>query len=370
MKICLVTEHFPPHIGGVEIVFREYAKRLSERKHEVKVVTSNSGGFTGTKQLENFEVEYVSCKSFFGHPIIPCKKIEKYGKWADIIHTTTYTAALPALRTAKKFKKPCIIMVHEVLGNRWFGIEKNPLKALGFLFFEWLVVKKDYSVWQAISQSTKNDLLKYRIPERKIRMIHHGIDHSIWNPHVQEKNLNKLFGIEDSRKVFLYNGRPGQTKGIFVLLEAIRKIKDKIPREFIFGFIISKKPEAERKKFEKLVSDYGLGNIVKISDPLPYQDLPGYRKNCFAFVVPSRTEGFGFSAAETCTLGVPIISSDAGSLPEVVSGKVLFFKSGNSDDLVEKIMLATQNKFENIPEKKFDWNKTIEEAEKMYKEIL
>ena len=201
-------------------------------------------------------------------------------------------------------------------------------------------------------------------------MIYHGVDYSIWNPQVQEKSLNKLFNLDSGQKIFLYNGRPGQTKGVFVLLEAIRKIKNKIPRDFKFGFILSRKPEGERKKFENLVHEYDLENLVKITDSLPYPELPGYRKNAFAFLVPSLTEGFGFAAAETCALGVPVIASDAGSLPEVVGGKALFFRSGNADDLAEKIMLATKDKFENIPEKKFEWETAINEVEKMYQEII
>lgn len=372
MKILFIVEHFPPHIGGVEVVFEEYAKRLSQKGYEVKVVTSNSGGIAGKKNSNGFETNYIICRSFFGHPIIPAKEMEIYAAWADIIHTTTYTAALSTIKIAKKFKKPCIITVHETLGSKWFKVEKNPLKALGFLFFEWLVIKKNYSFWHAVSEATKKDLLKYRIPEEKIKTIYHGIDYSVWNSEVQEKKLNKLFNPDynEDKKIFLYNGRPGQTKGIFVLLEAIRKIRDKISNDFVFGFIISKYPEKERERFEKSVKKYGLENIVKITNSLHFEELPGYRKNCFTLIVPSLTEGFGFVAAETCTLGVPIISSNAGSLPEVVSGKALFFKSGDKNDLAEKIMLATENKFENIPEKVFDWEKSISEIEKMYKEIL
>lgn len=370
MKILFITEHFPPHIGGVEIVFQEYAKRLAQKGHSVKIITSNSGNIKGKREIDGYKAHYLECNSFFGHPIIPSKQIKSYGKWADIIHTTTYTATLPALRIAKKFSKPCILMTHEVLGKKWFWIEKNPLKALGFLFFERFVIKKDFTLWQAVSKATKNDLRKYKIPEEKIRTIYHGIDYSIWNSDVQEKSLNKLFNVNDSCKIFLYNGRPGQTKGIFLLLEAIQKIKDKVPKEFIFGFIISQNPQAERKKFEKLVKKYALQDIIKFTNPLPYSELPGYRKNCFTFIVPSLTEGFGFSATETCALGVPVISSNAGSLPEVVSGKVLFFQNGSSDDLAKKIILATKNKFETIPEKKFKWDETINKVEKMYKEII
>ncbi len=369
MKICFITEHFPPHIGGVEIVFAEYAKRLAQRGHQVRVVTSNSGGIIGVKNEGGFETHYLDCKSFFGHPLIPQDEANRHAAWADIIHTTTYTAAMPALKAAKKFKKPCILMVHEILEKKWFQVEKNPLKALGFLFFEWFVVKKDYTFWQVISQATKKDLLKYNVPEKKIQLIYHGIDYSLWNPQVQEKSLTKLFDLEDACKIFLYNGRPGQTKGIFLLLEAIKKIRNDLPENFKFGFILSQKPVAGKKRFEKLVSEYGLENLVRAAAIPAYLDLPPYRKNAFAFIVPSLTEGFGFSAAETCTLGVPIISSNAGSLPEVVSGKVLFFENGNVDDLAEKILLATKNQFDTIPQKKFDWEEAINKAEAIYKEL-
>lgn len=369
MKICLITEHFPPHIGGVEIVFYEYAKRLRKKGHQVRVVTSNSGGITGPKRQQGILIDYINTISLFGHPILPRKKIAPYIKWADVVHTTTLTAALPSISLSKKYKKPCILMTHEVLANKWFQIEKNPLKALGFLLFEWYTITKKYTLWQTVSQATAKDLSKYSIASKRITTIPHGIDYHVWNKKVKKNNLHKLLKVEQSKKIFLYNGRPGQTKGIFVLLKAIKIIHDSLPKNFIFGFIISNKPRRERKKFERLIKKYKLQNIIKISDSLPYSKLPGYRKGCFAFIVPSITEGFGFTAAETSALEVPIIASDTGSIPEVVSGKVLFFKNNNPNDLAKKILLATKNKFKTIPSKKFSWDNTINAVEKIYTKL-
>ena len=102
MKICLTTEHFPPHVGGVEIVFQEYAKKLSQRGHQVRVITSDSGGKFGQKTDEhNVKIYYLKCKSLFNHPIFSKKQIAPHAKWADIIHTTTFTAALPSVSLAK-----------------------------------------------------------------------------------------------------------------------------------------------------------------------------------------------------------------------------------------------------------------------------
>ncbi len=371
MKICLTTEHYSPHVGGVEIVFQEYAKRLSQRGHQVRIVTSNSGGITGQKKINNkLTIYYLQCSSFFNHPVFSKKQLSAHIQWADIIHTTTFTAALPSVSLAKKYKKPCILMVHEVLREKWFTVEKNPLKVLAFLFFEWYVINKKYTLWQVISMSTKEDLLKYSIPENKIRTIYHGIDYKLWNKNVSKKSLTKLFKVLTSKKIILYNGRPGQTKGIFVLLDAIKKIKSKLPKDFIFGFIISDTPEQERRKFIKLVKKNKLTNVIKITKALPYDQLPSYRKDAFAFVVPSITEGFGFTTAETSALDIPLIVSDVGSIPEVASGKVLFFKNRDSTDLSKKILLAIKNKFNNITLKKFNWDNTINKVEKIYTESV
>ncbi len=370
MRICFIVEHFFPHIGGVEVAFEEYAKRLSQKGHQVKIITSNSGGITGKKEKDGYKIYYLSCKSFFGHPILQKDELDKHVEWADVVHTTTYTAALPTAGLCSKYKKPCVIMVHEVLGKKWFLVEKNPIIATGLLFFELHVLTRKYSIWQTVSQSTQNDLMKHRIPKEKIKLIYHGMDQAIWNSNVAEKNLNEFLGFEKTEKIFLYNGRPGKTKGIFLLLEAINIIKDKIPKDFKFGFILSKKPTNERKKFEDITRKYKLEGLVKIKDSLPYQELPGYRKNSFAFIAPSLTEGFGFAVAETSALKVPIIASSAGSLPEVASGKVLFFENGNSTDLAEKILLATENKFQQIPEKKFDWDESSEKIMEIYQNLI
>lgn len=370
MKVCFVAEHFPPHVGGVEVVFNEYAKRLAQKGYEIRVVTSDSGNVLGKTLEDGFEIYHYKSPSFFSHPIIPSKKLEEHIKWADIVHTTTLTAALPSIKLCQRHNKPCVLMVHEIIGKKWFRVEKNPLKALGFLFFERFVAKKNYTFWQAISKETKKDMLLCGIPGDKIKLIYHGINNELWNENVEKTDIGKFFGFGENSKIFLYSGRPGKTKGVFVLMDAIIKLKNKLPEEFKFGFILGKEPKRERMKVKKIIKKYELEDIVRMKNPVKTAQLASFRKSSFAVIVPSLTEGFGFSAAETCRLGVPIISSNAGSLPEVVSGKALFFENGNSEDLAQKIIMATGNKFTFIPYLKFDWNDSIDELTQLYKEIL
>jgi glycosyltransferase involved in cell wall biosynthesis len=86
--------------------------------------------------------------------------------------------------------------------------------------------------------------------------------------------------------------------------------------------------------------------------------------------VPSITEGFGYTAAESCSLGKRIIASDGGSLPEVVSGQALFFENRNSKDLAAKILLAAKGEFENLDKKIFDWENSTKELLGIYENLL
>jgi glycosyltransferase involved in cell wall biosynthesis len=370
MHICFVLEHFPPHIGGVEIVFDEIATRLVEQGHCVRVVTSDSGGVIGQVTRHGFEVFYFKSLSFFGHPLLNAKAVAPHIQWADVVHTTTYTAAPLTSWLCWKYRKPCVVSIHEVLGKKWFLIENNPIKALAFLLFEWFVIKCRYDAYHVISLATQRDLLNYFIPTKKTFLAYPGIDESVWNENVHPAALHEHFGIDALKKVFLYTGRPGKPKGIFVLLNAIEKVHPKLPDTFVFGCIMSQDPLSERQAFEKLVKAKRLEKRVFITPSVPYQKLPALRKGALAIIVPSLTEGFGFSAVETAAIHTPVIASTAGSLPEVLGGRVLFFENGNASDLADKILLASLGKYQSLPEKSFHWDDTVAKVSAIYRKLI
>jgi len=369
LKICFVAEHFPPHIGGGEKMFKEYSVRLAQAGCEVKVITSNSGGLTGTFIEDGVEIHRFAWKSFFGHPVPRKEDLQEFVKWSDIVHTGTYTAAPAALAVARKVNKPCVVTVHEVLGKRWFWIEDNLIKAALFYVFERYIIKKDYALYHAVSRATQRDLLQTGIDESRIVMIYHGVEAPQASLH-REENLPSIIGKTDEEKIFLYFGRPGKTKGVFVLLEAIERLKKIVPPEVRFAFVLSRQPRNEREAFIEEVERRGLKEQVSIFDPLGYEELRLAILESYCVIVPSITEGFGFTAAETCALKQPIIASDGGSLPEVVSGKALLFQNRNSENLAEKIILALQDQFTWIPEKVFDWHDSTSQLLRGYEDIL
>ena len=111
-------------------------------------------------------------------------------------------------------------------------------------------------------------------------------------------------------------------------------------------------------------------NSIKIVDSVPYEELGKHIANSSCVVVPSIAEGFGYNAVEASTLGVPVLVSDAGSLPEVISGKHLLFKNKNIDDLTEKVVKINRDEYEETKQKKFLWQQTINEYLNTYKILI
>jgi glycosyltransferase involved in cell wall biosynthesis len=364
MKVCFILEHFYPHIGGGETMFKEYTTRLVEMGCEVKVATSNSGGVTGKAFYEGVEVHHFPWRGLYGHPIPNPKDLHEFVEWADVVHAAILPSAPVARYVAKKYHKPCVTTVYEVLGKKWFWVEKNLVKALLFYGFEQFVINHKYTLCHTISLASQRDLETYSKRRQTIVTIYPGI---------KKKLLNLTSGAragEASQKSFLYYGRPGKTKGIFVLFDAIKAIAGELPADVKFQFILANDPIKDKQRLLHLVEEHQLTERIQILDSLPEDELIAAIQRAYCVIVPSITEGFGYTAAESCSLGKRIIASDGGSLPEVVSGEALFFQNRNSRDLAEKIRLAVKGDFQFFTKRVFDWENSTKQLLGIYEDLL
>lgn len=367
MKICFILEHYFPHIGGAETICRGMATHLKSMGHSVRVITSTSGGISGKTIDKGVEVFHYNWPSFFGHPVPIASTIEEHVSWSDIVHTATYTAAPIASFSAQKYQKPCVITAYEVLGQRWKDIESNPLKSFAFKSFEQFVISRHYSAYHAISHATERDIVAAGIAHNKVMTIYPGVEMG----NAVQTSHNHAISNDKNIFTLCYFGRPGKTKGLSDLIQAFRILQNRNQLKNIqLIAVVSNDPYSEKINTMNNIKEWGLQAEVQIRDPLPQAELIKTIKQSDCVVVPSRTEGFGFSAVEACTLGKPVIISDAGSLPEVVFGKVLQFNAGNSDNLAATILLAKEGSFSTIATKKYSWKDSVNQLESLYKSLL
>jgi D-inositol-3-phosphate glycosyltransferase len=370
MKILLVTEFFPPHVGGVEVEFREFSRCLVQNGDSVTVVTSAHGSVPGHEVMSGVHVYRYPWKAILGKPVGRKADIEKHIDGIDLAMTSTFSTALSTLAVARAHGVPCILSVQELAHERYRTLVWNRFLAGLLRWYEKRVVTAPFSSWHAISESTKRDAIIVGAPAAKVHAIPLGIDETEWNAEIQPVDLAAFFGYEPQTRVFLFFGRAGITKGLDVLIESIRVVASSLPHDVRFGFILANHPKGARERTQEKLARLGLCGIVRIRPSVGRCVLPRHVKGAECVIIPSRWEGFGFSAAETCRLGVPVIASDAGSLPEVVSGKHLFFRSADREDLGAKILRAARGDFEEKPYRALTWPRATSELRQLFEHTV
>lgn len=329
-------------MGGGEKLFLDLADALARVGAEVRVATSNSGGITGKHSHKGVDIYSYKWFSLFGHPTPRKSDLRKHVEWADIVQTAQYTAAPNALAVAKEYGKPCVFMSYEYLGPKWYTVD-NPIRATIFRLFERWVFMKPYVHYISISEASQRDLLGGGISESRASVIYPVFNNfDVWRPRKSKPR---------AAKEFLYYGRPGKTKGIFTLLGAVHLLDRELPQDISFVFIVSNDPLAEKKRLKQLVSQYGLNNRILINDSLPEDELVARIGSAYCVIVPSLTEGFGYSAYQAARMRKNLIVSNAGSLPEVISGRCVVFNKGDEASLADAIRTAVKGEFTNYPDR-------------------
>jgi D-inositol-3-phosphate glycosyltransferase len=370
MKVLFVIENYIPHIGGVEVVFKNLAEGLVKKGHSATIITHRLKGTLAYEKINGVNVKRISCgnRYFFTFFSIPATVAEA-GK-ADIIHTTTFNGFFPAWVAAKLKRKPLVATIHEVWLGKWkeYTDLSTVSSWLHNLFESMIYSLPKIDRYVAVSNSTKQQL--NRIGKKNVTVVYNGVDYSHFNPAKakgsgirQRYHLNKNY-------VFLVYGRPGPSKGIEYAIAAMPKIICKIPNAKMM-LILSRDKQYESKygKMLQLIKKLGLRQAIITIPPVSHSELPDYLKAADCVIVPSLSEGFGYAAAEAAAMGTPIIASNTTSLPEVVSGKYVLVEPKNPEAIAEAAIKQKKGKIKPKPLKKFLIENNINGYLNVYKEL-
>ncbi len=378
MNILFICENYLPHYGGAEVVFKNLAERFAKNGHSVSLVTHRMKETLKHETINNVHVHRVpSLHSRYLFTFSSIPKALKLARHHDIIQTTTFNGAFPAWLAAKIAGKPVVLTVHEVWVGKWRQVTGfSWLKSTMHDLLERAIYLFPFDHYICVSNATKNDLLRRKIPEEKVSTIYNGVDYEFWDQKtVSKKDTAAIREELGAKKMFLYFawGRPGASKGFEYLINAVPHIREKLPHATLLLMLssVEKYPKKHRELLNLVASLNLPTDAIKILPSVPYAQLKNYIAAADCIVVPSLAEGFGYSVVDSCTMGKPIIASNAGSIPEVIFGTHLLAEPKNSKDIAAKVIeMANKQNIAVIPPKRFEWEKSVEGYLEMYQRLV
>ena len=373
MRILFLLTNYFPYIGGSEEVFKHLAEGLAKRGHSVQVVTSLLPGTPSNEELNQVSIHRCRIPRFayqFLYTFFVLFPAIRMARDCDIIHTSSNYSALAARVVSYLLRKPLVLTCHEVLGKRWRQVE-TPLRARVYQWVEHLVVNAPYDRYVTGSQAASKDLIQAGVSPDRVSVIYWGFDGLFPNDQYEsEGKLRRLCGIDDHAFLCVYYGRPGVTKGVEYLLKAVPEIQSKIPDSH-FALILSREPEERFRSICGQIKEDALVSKVHLIEPFSDRAILAQHlvdANCI--MIPSITEGFGLTTIEACNLGIPVVASCVGSIPEVIFGRYVLVEPCSPSALVDGAVRIFQRRWEQAPPKLFTWNATVNSYEQLYEELL
>jgi len=235
----------------------------------------------------------------------------------------------------------------------------NKLSASLHYLFEWFLLKLNFYKWIAVSDYTNGSLVDAGVSEDKVITIHNGIEYAAFEKVGQkERNDNPIFK-------FIYFGRLGISKGLDILLPAIKLLSQERD-DFILTMVIPKTPTGFYNKTIQTIENLNIGKHIEVRSHLPWEVLKKTISHSNAAIVPSYSEGFCFSAVEAMALDVPVISSNKGALTEVISGKHLIMQNHNAQSLMDCMDKALNDQWNQTPARKCPLSDSIDKYISLY----
>jgi glycosyltransferase involved in cell wall biosynthesis len=207
-----------------------------------------------------------------------------------------------------------------------------------------------------------------------IRILYNGVNLEQFSPDPATGQARKrALGIEKKR-VILYVGRICRQKGTDLLIDAFQQLRRRFPNVcLVVAGPAEQFGNGSHTDLTRRISEVGglyLG-------PVQEKDLAATYNLCDVFVMPSRSiEMFGMAALEAQACSKPVVCSQHGGLPEVISPKSgVFFPVGNAEALADSLSQLFQNAdlYRSKAEAarpnalRFAWPRIIDDLENTYR---
>jgi D-inositol-3-phosphate glycosyltransferase len=373
MKILQISFHTAPFgnvgkydSGGLNIYVEKVSNELS-KNNDVTVVTAEKAEsfkkgnldfqslnlFDQKLSVDDKEIYLQEFKTKL-HELIDLESF-------DVIHAHYWLSGLVAKQIKEEFKIPIIFTSHS-LGIFLDGYNKERVDC------EKIIMNASNVVTASSIYEETMIIENYRIDSSKIRLIKPGVEKEIFTPDPTIMREN----------IFLSIGRIQEQKGqieTIKFLDNFRKIENNFLCYFIGG-PSGKSGNEYLEELKKSITELNLESHVEFLGSLSQSKIKDLMNRSKLLIHTSQFETFGLIAIEGNSMGVPVLTSNRGSLLEIIEQNVNGYVSENLIDrnvnnFVQNL-IHDPKKFNEImnscisKSKNYDWTNTVNEIQKAY----
>jgi len=372
MNIAIVCY---PTFGGSGVLATELGKALADKNHNIHFIT-----YQQPVRLAGFHA------NIFYHEVrVPTYPLFDYPPYEtalastmvdivnnhdiDVLHVhyaIPHAAAAYMAKQilAKQHKKIPVITTLHGTDITLVGRDKTYSPVVTFSM-------EESDILTAVSENLKSETYKNFNIKKEIEVIYNFVDVERFNK--KPVDAFKKLIAPHGEKIIVHASNFRKVKRVDDVLQTFLLLHKTIPSKLLF---IGDGPE--RGRIEQLTrdGDYGheikfLGKQEQMEDILPIADL---------FLLPSEYESFGLAALEAMAAEVPVISTNAGGLPEInVDGYCGYMSeigdvksmSENAIKILENETTYQQFKLNALAQaRKFDINNIVPQYEKLYERVV
>jgi len=368
MRIGIEAQRiFRPKKHGMDVVAIELIKNLQEIDNRNEYTIFGREGVNDIiPETSNFHIDTFSAFSYADWEQIKLvRKIKK--RKPDLLHCTANTAPL-------FLDIPLIITLHDIIYLEQVDFKGTAYQNLGNLYRRFIVPKivKKAALILTVSEFEKENIIRrLKVPEEKVQVIYNGVGPQFTTNYSSQEieEFRNRYNLPEQFIMFLGNTAPKKnTENVIkAYVEFCLQHKEAIPL-----VLLDYKKELVIKILEELKRLPLLPRFV-FPGYVPYRQIPLMYNAATLFLYPSLRESFGLPILEAMACGVPVITSNTSSMPEVAGNAAALIDPFDFKDLAGALarMLNREVRDRYIEKglqraKEFTWRNSAEKLLRIY----
>ena len=376
MRVVMLSNSFPPEIGGIQEHVSNLAQTLARQGHQLKIVTVRRNKservrdtFAGldVTRVPQLNLPKTLTTQYLAITTTLLIAMRLRGQ-ADVVHYHTFwpdaftafvvNKFVPTIYTAHESR--FLLMAEQPRSRRWLKLALRPFQGILAPSTELLEVTRQLGV-----------------SSEKSAFIANAVDASKFRPGLNGETVRARYGVPMDHCLILCPRRLVPKNGLEFLIESLPSIR----RSSRAVSVLIAGDGPEREKLEARVRELGLQDSVIFAGSQDNNDLPEFYGAADIVAIPSLKEATSIAGLEAMASACAVVATNVGGLPEIIEDGVsgLLVSPRNPEALAQAItrLIETRELRTQLGlaararvEQKFTWEQVASETTRAYERAI